>query len=183
MKKAYVITNGQSALGILNRLLPDNIVNETEFAFGAFRSSACSLARSVLAVKQRPVVLVVDTDTTDESAIQEQSLLLEELLDYVSPGIRFDVLLAVPKTEMLFLQDQTFVERLANRKFSDTEWEAGRLNPKEFLSDVLGGEDQIAEKILGNLDEQTIHSMQKHPLVNNLHKFLSSVINDNEIYR
>ena len=146
-------------------------------------SSACSLARSVLAVKQRPVVLVLDTDTTDEPVIREQKLIFQELLDYASPGLCFEVCMAVPETEILLVRDRQLVEKLAATRFSDTEWKQAERNPGKFLSDVLGGNGQCAEKIIGNWDQEAIRLMREHPLVKDIHRFLSSVIDDDQIYR
>jgi hypothetical protein len=179
MKKAYIVSQGNSDSELFKKLFPKNIVNETVFTDTPTRSSAISLACSILAVKQLPVGLVVDAKTNEESSLEDQTLALEEILRYASPGISFDVFLAIPEIEILFLQDKMFLEKLAQKEFSDSEWEQGKLNPKEFLRSVLNQEERrISETILNQLDEQTVHSMQSHPLVNDLCRFLSSAVND-----
>ncbi|MDM8551932.1 hypothetical protein QUF72_17745 [Desulfobacterales bacterium HSG2] len=175
MKKTYLVTKSQSDLELFKKLLPEKIVNDTSFATAPSRSSARSLARTLLAVKLRPLALVVDADTNDASSVRELRALLQELLHCASPGIESEVFLAVPEMESLFLQDRTFLEKLAARKFSDAEWKAAELKPRKFLCDVFGEESHISERLLGSLNEQTILKMQGHPLVSNLCKFLSSV--------
>jgi hypothetical protein len=176
MKKVYLVTQHKSDTAIFEKLLSEKIVDKVFVVEGAGRSSARSLAASILAVKQRPVALIVDADTTDADDIQAQKYMLRELLYRASPGIPFEVFLAAPEIEAVFLQDRSFIERLANRQFSDAEWQAAALHPKKFLSDILKEEDQVSAKILEKSDEHAIHAMQKHPLLSDVCNFLSSVI-------
>ncbi len=177
MKKAYVITEEKSGADILGKLLPENVINDTELIPGNGRSPARSLARSILAVRQVPVGLIVDADTNNTLNIREQAALLEECLDLASPGINFDVSLAVPEIEIVLFQDQYFIEKLAGRKFSDTEWRDARLTPKKSLCSIFNREEgKITEMILKNIDDNTADSLRKHPIVTDLCKFLFSVI-------
>jgi hypothetical protein len=101
MKKAYIITESESDAEILKKLVPKSIARNTEFVAGSSRYSAQSLARSILAVRRLPVVLVVDAETENRDAVRYQEELLTESLRQVSPGIPFDVLVAVPRVENL----------------------------------------------------------------------------------
>lgn len=176
MKKAYLVTQSNSDAAIFEKLLSEKMVDNVFVVEGAGRSSARSLAASILVAKQRPVALIVDADTTDALDVQEQKFTLRAILYRVSPGIPFEVFLAVPEMEIIFLQDRCFIEKIARRKFSDAEWQEAALHPKKFLSDVLEEKHQVSAKILEKSDEQAIHAMQNHPLLSDVRKFLTSVI-------
>ena len=176
MKRVYIITEGKSDKDILKAVLPKEIVqNENvEFKAGSGRYSAQSLARSVLAVKQVPTALIVDADTSDAAAIQEQRDLLSFSLRQASPGIKFEVFLAVPEMEILLVQ------QLANgRKFPESELEFAKRHPKEFLlrfSKTPESYIVTLREILKNLNEQTIKTMQEYPLVKKLNEFLLPLV-------
>jgi len=95
--------------------------------------------------------------------------------------IPFEVLLAIPVIEIVFFQDKSLLERLIHRNFTDMEWELAQFHPKEFLSNV-SKEHSIGlniEVMLSELTEETIDVFQKHTLICELSKFLSSVIQHN----
>jgi hypothetical protein len=175
MMRAYVVTEGQVDAEILKGLLPENIVKDTEFVVGSGRYSAQSLARSVLAVRQLPVALVVDADTEDETMIQEQSDFLQESLRQASPGVRFQVFLAVPTIEILLFQDQSLLEELTGRKFSDQEWQIAKLKPKKFLTDLLDTSPLTLTELLDNLTDEALGTLRKYPPVSTLAEFLASM--------
>jgi hypothetical protein len=117
MTQAYIVTEGKSSPEILKRLLPENILRYTKLIAGG-SGSAVSLASSALVAKRLPVALVVDANTNHQSTIREREDLLSYLLRQGPPGIPFEVFLAVPEIEIVFLQDRTFIEKLAHRNFT-----------------------------------------------------------------
>ena len=182
MKRVCVITEGQSDYEILKAVLPQEIVqNENiEFIVGSGRYSAQSLARSVLAVEQVPIALIVDADTSNAAAIQEQRDLLLFFLRQASPGIKFEVFLAEPELEILLVQNLTLRQQLTNgREFSELELEFAKRHPKEFLLRFLKTPESYIvtlREILKNLNEQMIKTMQEYPLVKQLDEFLLSLV-------
>jgi len=176
MKKAYLVTQSKPDTAMFERLLPENMLDDVFLTEGAGRSSARSLAASILAVKQRPVALIVNAGTTDSDDIQAQKYVLRDILYRASPGIPFEVFLAAPEIEVIFLQNRHFIEKLANRKFSDSEWQAAALHPKKFLSALLKEERQVSAKLIEKIDDETVRTVQNHPLLKNVFNFLNSVI-------
>ena len=73
MTLAYLVTEGKSDVDILNKLIPDRYLTNTQLVVGGSKYSAQSLAGTILAAKSLPVALVIDADTDNESAIQEKS--------------------------------------------------------------------------------------------------------------
>jgi len=176
MKKAYIVIQGKSYEAAIESILPRNMADDVLVTEGTSQSSAISLAASILIVKQRPVALIVDAGTTDADDIQTQKYVLRDILYRASPGIPFEVFLAAPEMEVLFLQDRRFIEKIANRKFSDTEWQDAALHPKKFLSDLLKQDASVSAKLLEKIDDEAVRNVQAHPLLRNVCNFLSSVI-------
>jgi hypothetical protein len=178
MTRAYVVTEGDTDAKILRRLLPEELIHDVKFAVAGGRSAAESLARSLRIAKQVPVALVFDTDTTDEQSISEQREFLDDYLDYGSGSAPFEVFPAVPEIEAVFFEDRTLVERATNREFSDLEWRLAKGQPKQLLRDALPDSADPAELVLDGVDEGSLESLRRHPLLQGLGEFLSSVLQD-----
>ncbi len=176
MTLAYLVTEGKSDVEILKKLLPEQIVRDTQLVVAGSRYSAQSLAGTILAVKLLPVALVIDADTEDEVAIREKTELLHYLLRQASPGIPFEVFTAVPELEAVFLHDRFVLEKITEIRLNDLEWQVAKHHPKEFLIENLGQEPLFFEKILRNLDDEMIHILQQHPLIKGITEFLGSIV-------
>lgn len=177
MKKAYLITEGTTDAEILKKLLPEDVLKNTKIIAGSGRYSAQSLARSILAVKRLPVVLVLDADTADETSIGEQKDFLRESLAQASSGVPFEIFLAVPEMEVLFFERPAFIESVSQHSYSQTEWDMAKFSPRDFLRKSFGDEFNNARvKLIDNLDQQTIETIRQHPLVKGISRFLSSAI-------
>ncbi|MEA3341843.1 MAG: DUF4276 family protein [Chloroflexota bacterium] len=183
MKHIYIITEGVTDQEILKTVLPPIVLNGVNFIAGAGRYAVQSLARSILATEQVPVALVVDADTTTDTAIREQLDFLRNSLGQASFGVKFEVFLAIPEMEILLIQDWDFIRQLTGKsKFSAIEIEFAKLHPKKFLLSILGDAepyDVALQSFLKKISDQTIETIQKYPLVNQLGEFLLSVINPN----
>jgi len=173
MTQAYIVTEGKSIPEILKRLLPENILRDTKL-IGGGSGSAAPLASSARVAKKLPVAVVVDANTNHQSTIFEHEDFLNYMIRKGPPDIPFEVFMAVPEIEIVFLEDRTFIEKLAYRNFTDLEWKLAKFQPKEFLSLVI--ENFSTEKMLNGLTDGTIDVFKKHPLVCKLREFLSSVI-------
>ncbi len=180
MTQAYVITEAETDREILETVLHPQSLAHVEFIVGAGRYSAQSLARSVLAMEEIPVALVVDAHTTAESSIREQRGLLQNALHQASPGVEFVVCLAVPEIEILLVQDWDFIRDLADRsEFSEMETEFAELAPKKFLLEILKPESypMVLRRLLEAINNrpQTLEIIREYSLVKRLEEFLLSV--------
>ncbi|MEH2360820.1 hypothetical protein [Nostoc sp.] len=175
MTQAYIITEGNQGVVILKRLLSQAIIQEIKFVDGSGQYGARSLASTLLATRSIPVALVTDADTEDDSLVSEQLDALNYLLRQASPGIPFKVLLAVPEIEIVLLQNRPLIEKLAERSFSDLEWQLAQSKPKQFLEAVFGKDTPVIQKILISTSDDEIQTLQQHPLIQDLITFLSSV--------
>lgn len=175
MTQAYILTEGNQDIIILKGLLPQPIIQEIKFVDGSGQYGARSLASTILATRAIPVALVTDADTEDDSLVSEQLDTLNYLLRQASPGIPFKVLLAVPEIEIVLLQNRSLIEKLAERSFTDLEWQLAQSKPKRFLKAVFGKDTPVLQKILSNASNDEIQTLQQHSLIQDLIKFLSSV--------
>lgn len=170
MKSAYIITKGEWDKKLLDRILPASLTGETKIIAAGGKYSAESLAPSLLAVKQTPVGLVVDADTTEGTAVWELEDFLKESLNQVAAGVAFEVFLAVPEIEILFFQNKAIVEKLSEKKLTDMEWQLGQLSPKAFLKTSMGPD--YFEKCFAKLADSIVAEIQKHPLIQKISDFL-----------
>ena len=181
MTKAFVVTERESDRAILAALLPATILKNIGFVVGHERSSAVSIARSILVAEYIPVALVLDAETTNRSAIREKRDYLRMSLAEVSYGTKYAFFLSIPEIEILFFDDWDFIgQQIGKHKqeFTPFEIEYAQLQPKKFLFSQL--EDipypQALTQLLARMDGQTIERIRQNPLVRDLNNFLVSVL-------
>ncbi len=184
MTKAFIVIEGQSDREILAALLPATILEDVDFVVGQERSSAISLARSILVAEYIPVALVLDADTTNRSAIREERDFLRMSLADASFGTKYAFFLAIPEIEILFFDDWEFVGQQigkSKQEFTSFEIEYAQLQPKKFLFSQIQkapSQDALAF-LLAQMSTQTIERIRQNPLVSGLSDFLLSVIEKN----
>ena len=178
MTLASMIAEGETDIEILQKLLPKNLIQDIQFIAGESSYRARSLGTSLLATRKIPVALVIDADTNNESQIFEKQDLINYVLNQASSGTPFQLFLAVPELEIVFLQDKSFIEKVAKREFNDLEWQFAQNKPKYFLETVLGNKISINERIFRDMDDQEIQLLQEHPLIQEMIVFLSSLTSD-----
>ncbi|MEH2067581.1 MAG: hypothetical protein V7K47_05325 [Nostoc sp.] len=176
MTLAYMITEGDTDIEIFQKLLPKNLSQDIQFIAGEGSYRARSLASSLLATRKKPVALVLDADTDNKSQISEKHDLINYVLNQASSGITYQVFIAVPELEIVFLEDKLLIEKIAKRQFNDLEWQLAQRNPKDFLKTVFGNNKQINSRIFKNINEKEINILQQHPLIQEIINFLLSLI-------
>ena len=102
MSSVYLVVEGRSDVDILRRLLPPGVLRRLEFVGGDGKSSAISTARTLLAIGDRPVGLLVDADTTRHSEVVREHQTITELLHRAGHGLKYQVFLAVPDLDYVF---------------------------------------------------------------------------------
>jgi hypothetical protein len=96
MSSIYLVVEDSDEAQMLRRLLPAQVRKKIEFVFREEGSSSISTARTLLALGGRPVALVVDAGTTDQSQIAAQRETLTGLLGNASPSLPYRVFIATP---------------------------------------------------------------------------------------
>jgi hypothetical protein len=108
MNSIYLVVKSRDEADMLRGLLPRVTRKEIEFVVEDDPSSAISTARTLLALGGRPVALVVDAGTTDETQIATQRETLAALLENASPNLPCRVFIAAPSLPDIFAARRPF---------------------------------------------------------------------------
>jgi hypothetical protein len=176
MSKVYVVTEGDTDSDLLKSILPADVVAKVEFVVAGGRSHANSLARSILVGKRKPVALLVDSDTLNREAIQEQQLILEESLRDVAADDSFKVVLAAPELESLLFESPEVAHAVTGRDLSHVELEFARSSPKAYLTSSRKQSASLNQR-LGKLSSKTKRHLQETSLLAEISEFVRSHAN------
>ncbi len=141
MLAQYFLVEGAFTKFILERILPEEIISQTKIITGNGYTIALSKARSVLTSSELPVSLIVDSDTTDRTRIEESEDFITQSLLQLSAPDHFHIFLAVPEIEGIFFSEQGIVEEIVDSKISDQQLELAHYRPKQVLLNMLHTED------------------------------------------
>jgi hypothetical protein len=148
MTRAYLVTEHDTDLTLLRKLLPPALVSELVFYATNGRSSVYSAAGTLLSDRQRPVVIVLDSQTENPAEIQEKITLANTLLLPAAPlGVPFQVFLAVPTISSI-------------------------LNSEPTIQTLLLSQTDLYQ-VLERLTSSQIIALQQHPLIRQLIEFLT----------
>jgi hypothetical protein len=184
MPAAYIVTEGYADAEILRRCLPEELTRDVYIAVGEERSSAMSLAGSILVVKAHPVALVVDAESEDEAAIQEGRDFAKAFLRQRSGGVPFEVFVAVPVFEAVLFESksaESMIGRLLGKPIPDGEFEKARCRPtkwKKWLVDAKIGYPTEIARLLDRLTKDDWAALRQHPLIQRISDFLTRVTAD-----
>lgn len=173
MSLIYVVVEGMHDAIILKHLLPDEMTRTIEFVIGRGSYSAQSLARTLLSTRNRPVVLVLDADTTDTQAVNEKRTFLLQLFRPSSGMARFDVVIAVPTIEGVLFHEKTVAERLLQREISPIEWALVQSQPKHYVDIVYETQGIDLPALLQRLNADDIKQLRNHPVIQHLVEFVA----------
>ncbi len=117
------------------------------FYAGQGKASLATLARNLLFHEGSPILLVMDSDTTDSRRVAEQKATVEfALRGAIHPGspevaqlgsLPIRVFAFVPEIEVVFFEAPQFLERLLGIRISPERMKEGLLAPKAAMTDVL----------------------------------------------
>ncbi|WP_019500141.1 hypothetical protein [Pseudanabaena sp. PCC 6802] len=170
---AYIVTEGQSDVDILRKLLPEEIAQQVSIIGRNGRSSAISTAAGIMIDKRKPVALVLDSDTEDQRNINAQLSTLNYLLRQALAGNTFKVILAIPEIETIFAQDRSLLSKIVGKQVEEMEWEYAKSQPKKYFKKLLSDSPQWLYEILNKLTEEDIQILQQHELLVSLSQFLT----------
>ena len=172
----YIVVEGPAEAALVSRLLPDDLSNSVFVANANGRSSAISLCVSLLVKRQKPAVLLVDSDTVEERSIQEQRIVLKDLLSPAGGAAPFLVALAVPEIEILLFSDLEGLEKAIGIKSTEREAIQAEFRPKKILKQMIDRSSQIKNELelISKLDSQALRPMAGHPLMLEITEFFRS---------
>jgi 5S rRNA maturation endonuclease (ribonuclease M5) len=171
-KVAYIIAEGKFDAELIKQLLSDQSPNIGVLAAPNY-SSALSIAESVLLQTKRPVLLIIDSDTTDEIRIREKRTFIEQYVRI--NGMTCQVAFAVPALEVLFFADKSAFEEALGKSISDDVWTLARLSPKQGIELLVGKSREIAVGQL--LENKSLRQkIAQTPLVKEINTFIQEAL-------
>jgi hypothetical protein len=102
MKAAYIVVEGKANAAFLEKVLPAELLKDVQIVGMNGWSSAFSLASTIMSERSRPVLLVVESTSSDGSSTQEREQTLKGLLlPAVASAAPYEVVVVVPAIESL----------------------------------------------------------------------------------
>ncbi|BBL74058.1 hypothetical protein [Methylomagnum ishizawai] len=176
---AYVITEGPSDQALLKAVLPEHLLREVRFVAAGGLSSMASLARSLLADRRVPVLIVADADTIDPESIQDRRQSIEEAVAYVAHSIPVKVVLAVPEIESVFFRDAALLSRWLGYSPSPELLAMAHYQPRQALLKLLApAQKEIIHLLSDPLHESEIETLRDIPFIREIIQFLSAISPD-----
>lgn len=165
----FVVTEGRTDSLLLERVL--GYLKQVEIKTGSGYSSALSIASTILIYHEKPVLLMVDADSNEQTEIEERKRFVHNYLETTIPGAVFKVIFVKPELEAIFFQDASVAEHLLNRPLTQAELESARLHPKQFLKD-----NQVPNtfELIHKLDGDDIAKLNQLRIFKELHSFIDT---------
>jgi hypothetical protein len=180
MTTAYIVTKCPRDAAILQKILPEPMLQSVQFVNGKSEYGAESMARKLLSSKRSPVVLVMDSKTNDAALIEERRSDLGFLMRQAAAGVPFKMAIAIPEIEVVFFHDRTMLETMIQQSLTDLEWQLAQHHPKDLLGTLPSGVDNFVETALASMSDSTIQTLRHHPLMQEIMSFLSQQIVETE---
>jgi signal transduction histidine kinase len=173
--KTYIVTEAPCGETILQRIL-NTVASKNDFSVGngGGRSSAVTLAMTLLGTRQSPVALVVDADSSDDARIVEERVTLQSLLASAGAASRFRLVLAVPEIEILLFPDRDTASQIFGRHLTDVEWTQAQFQPRKMANQLLinNGKTRTIEQMIVRLSRRILQRLAEQPLIEELRQFI-----------
>ena len=137
--KCHVVVEGEQDARLIEQLVrPSYGPEQVRIVVAGGASAVTSIARTILATRREPVVVMVDADAVSKRGIGERRAGIEEALgQFGAPGL-FRVLLFVPEMEAVFFHDRRLVDELTGgRPLTAEERVRAEYEPRKVLSRLL----------------------------------------------
>lgn len=172
--RTYVLVEGPTDLAFLRRILPDDLLDDVQFVNTNGKGGMASLARSLLVVRNSPVVVLTDADSFNTDAIEERRQSTEALIRAANAAIPVKVVTAVPEIEAWFFAVPEMLEKLLGQQIS-AEWLAiGQRDPKGVLERLAAatGKKWDVNQAISALSADDVEKIRAIPEVAELVSFL-----------
>jgi hypothetical protein len=171
---AYVVTEGAADAEFLRRILSTAKLPEFHVSSAGAKSSAISLAKSILLRRGVPVAVVLDADTLDEGSVAEQEMVYYDLLRPASPRVPFRVFFAVPALEGILFSDPAALSHIVGKPISAAAARDAEFRPAQVLQDLMGtgANGNWHAQLVERIQPLQAASLAKHPLVRDLAEFI-----------
>jgi hypothetical protein len=164
----YVVVEGKSDVELLKRVLGDEVSSRSaQITDGGGRSGAASLATSILAVRRRPVVLVLDADTTEESLVAEQRAYHEYRFRMAGGAREARVVMAVPTLEICLFQAPSVLSNALAIQLGEEQRIKAEYVPSKVLAELVpqGSHGHPLTSVASRLKPDHVRELRGTPLI------------------
>lgn len=160
--KRLIITEGIFDKEFLEKVLPNEIIDDTRLIAGQGYSSSISKAKSISLHSKTQIFLIMDSDTSNEFEINEKKENILSVFRMLGKENQIYIFFFIPELEVVFLQDDYFREKhLTNILKSKSNQ---LLSPSQLIKSKQINRFQLLEKI----GKSEIESLRKNTYVKDL---------------
>jgi len=171
MTPKIIVTEGE-----MDRLLWSRIfsgIKNIKITAGSGYSSALTLASSILTYHKKPVLLLLNADSNDQTDIAERYSFVNSYLGMSTPGAVFKIILFQPELETVFFEDAKVAEHLIGRSLTKPELQLARLHPKQILQEAMSGNYNY-RKVISKLNKEDLARLRQLKVVKEIQSFLQA---------
>jgi hypothetical protein len=172
MNTVHIVVEGNTDKILLERLLADLQHIDIRFHVAGGKKAAHSLARTLQVQFKEPVALVIDADTYDLEAVNEDQSMYEAYLELTSYGIPFIVILMVPSIEAILFERPKVLETWLGRDLKPEDLVRGEYVPKVVLESYLEGTSLEFSDLVFRIGEEQLQMLRSTQPIAKLGKFV-----------
>jgi len=175
--KAYIVCEDDLDSQLLQRLLPEELLNTVGIVAAGSLSSVKSMARSLVVRRRVPVAIVVDAETVNSDQVEERRREIKEIVEGVAANMPVGVILAVPAIESLFFQNISLISRLFGCVPAQERLGMAVYEPGKALQQLIAESKQYQNQsnLIEQLTPEDLEILRKTPVVQEIFQFLQSV--------
>ncbi len=174
--KCYVVVEGPTDAGLITRLLPVEIQQQAAVVLAGGRANLASVARTLLVTRRKPLAVLVDADTVDQSTAIQARRDIEGLVRAASGGIPFKVIMLVPEMEGLLFRAPEALERITGQPLSADTLALARYNPLQAIMQLGPGKSAILEQVVKGLTDEDVDAIRDAAPIKELIEFLTETV-------
>lgn len=136
-KNITIVTEGDFDAAVLKKLFSDKKLKlDIEILPAYGYSSALSKVKSLLTLRDKNIILLLDTDTTEINEIKQKEDFVNSYININLNKDNFKTFWAIPEFEIIFLNNNLFLNELMKKKISKDMYEIAKTSPKNVLETI-----------------------------------------------
>ena len=171
-----LVGSNTAGMLLLKILEPENTAGLVKFRFAQPMSSLYSAAKTLLEVRNEPVAVVLDADSTVHSMADRVRQEAQEVIGDSANGAPLRIIVAVPAVEALLFRIPDAVKRAYGNTTRELI-ELGLVSPGDALRKMQGAPDRYhaSSTIVINLNVGDCKTLRSEPPVRELLEFLDEL--------
>jgi hypothetical protein len=176
--KAYVVVQVEAEVPIVRASLPPDLLDEVTLRPAGEGSNITSVARTLLAVRRKPVAVLVNTNTLDESMMEERVQMMQELLRAAAAGVPTKFILFIPHIETLFFQARGLLTKVFRAPLPEDVRLVAPYSPRDALARLFARSSgpKNVRALLESLDDAGRDALRATPPIRELIAFLQDAL-------